>query len=411
MKRRCKKIDITDKEFILRAIRDCMSKKGRKAGKRRDVQKLFAKAEWNEERLAEMLQEELRSGHIDLEPVRYKLRVDHSNGKLRIIAVEGIKQQIYDYLAFNALKELDTSIGHYQIACRDDMGPLFGAKVIHQWIKDPKIRHAVKADNRKCYPSITHERMDARLRKSVGNEKLLWLIHTLLKHVESGKISEELKKAMEENQKIAEDFERARKGLPVGSVLSIKLCALYLSDLYHRLEGTYFTTRRGKRENAVKHVMINLDDIYIFGANAKALHKVMSDLIRFAAEKGLEIKKDWQIIDLNPKGKDAHIDVLGYRVYRDRITMRHRDYVKTKRAVRNFKLRPMPAQARSLCSYIGLFVKHINSVRFCRKYGVYRLFTRARKVISSNDKSKIFERAADRVGGKKRGRKLVYALP
>lgn len=361
MKRKCKYVDITNTDFIKKAIHECFEKKGIKAYNRRDVAQLW---QWykNPNDLAIALSNEIKNRCIDLPPVRHDERYDRSNGKLRHITIEHIKQQIYDYIAYDALDDLASRIGHYQIACKKEQGPLFGVQVIQQWMNESDVRYAIIADIHKCYPSISKSEMMKWLNKYIKNDTLLYLIDCLLS--------------------------TSDQGLPIGSYLSIRLCALYLSDLYHYLKKT-FTERRGKKINNVKHVMINMDDIYFFGSSAKEMNKAMHCLIAFAKERGLEIKTNWRIISLSHKDPNAHIDVLGYRIYRDRITMRRRNYVKTKRAINRFRAHPSIRNARSCTSYSGLFIKHTNSCRFQRKYKTSGTINIARKVISEHDKSKI----------------------
>lgn len=388
MKHKCKNIDITDHDFILRAIYECNSQKTKKEMQRHDIQRLYKKCH-NEDGIANYLRDKIVNRNLDLPNVRYDIRIDKSNGKIRILAIEDIEQQYLDYIAHNALDELESYIGHYQIACEKGQGPLYGARIIQQWIKELDVNYVIKADVKKCYPSIRHAEMIAWLQAHVKNDPLIWLISELLKHMENGDYTVFLKKCMRANPKNRERVEKAKKGLPIGSYLSIRLCALYLADVYHHCEGNYFVTRRKKKRNIFKHIMFNMDDMYFFGSNAKAMSRAMRDTIKFASAKNLTIKSDWQMITLSKKDKDAHIDALGYRVYRDRITMRSRNYHKIRRAMGNFKSHTNIDNARSLMARYGMFIKDINSFRFCQKYNVYPKLRLARKVISDYDKSEI----------------------
>lgn len=410
MKRKCRNVDITDKDFVVRAINDCMSHKSTKKMSRQDISRIFDQYK-TVDAIADLLIREIRSRHINVRQIHYEERVDRSNGKLRIIAIEDIKQQFYDYIAYNALQELDSYIGHYQIACREGMGPLFGAKVVQQWIREKDVRDAIVADIRKCYPSITHDNMMAWLHIHVANDALVWLIGELLKLSEEGRPTVSLVMRLQEDPDLMAQYEAVKNGLPIGSYLSIKLCALYIADIYHRCEGAYFSERRGKRRNIFIHAMINLDDIYLFGSNASGMHRAMRDLIQFAASKGLTIKSDWRLISLNHNDPDAHVDVLGYRVYRDRITMRPRNYRKLRHSIRAFRVHPTVGHARSLMARHGMFILHTNARRFCNKYNVYQTARKARKVISRYDKSKVCGKAGACNRNADRRGKLLPDLP
>ena len=139
--------------------------------------------------------------------------------------------------------------------------------------------------------------------------------------------------------------------------------------------------------------MFFLDDMFIFGANARAMHKAFKGINAYAESLGLSIKSDWKMLSLNPSDKHAHIDAMGYRIYRDHITMRRRDYIKTKRAFQHFRKSPCYKTAKSAVAYHGLFIKHTYSFRFRKKYRVKRLFRKARLIISDHDKSNVLREA------------------
>lgn len=361
MKRKCKNIDISDVDYIEKCADECLERKGRKAYERSDVRRLFNKY-GDLHSFAIDMSRRIKAHELNLVNVRYMIRTDRSNEKKRLIMIEDIEQQILDYVVYNAMDELESYIGHYQIACRKGLGPLYGVRVIHGWLKsDDTIRYAIKADIKKCYPSIKKELMMEWLRRHVKNDELLWLIEELLSTCDYG--------------------------LPIGSYMSIRLCALYVADLYHHIEGTYFTQRRGKRKNVFSHVMINLDDIYIFGSNAKEMNRAFAGVMKFSKENlGLEIKQDWKMLSFSRNNPDAHIDALGYRIYRNRVTMRRRNYVKLKSSARRFSKSHSVKDARSFLAREGMFARHTDSKKFCTKYNIYHLKRNARKVVSENAK-------------------------
>ena len=364
-KRKCKNVDIANFDFIKKCICDCMRNKPARAWNRTDVKAYWKLHNGDIDSIAKEMQNELKTKTVHFPTPRISVRIDRSNGKERTITVEDIKEQYYDYVAFYGLDDLAPMIGEYQIACVKGKGPILGARIIKGWLKDDSIRYAIKADVKQCYPSIKRENMMRFIRRHVKNDTLVYLIETLLVNTPND-------------------------GLPIGSYLSIRLCALYLSQLYQHIGGSYF--RRNK--NIVSHVMFFLDDIYIFGTNARAMHKAMRGIVQYSESIGLRLKPDWKMINLNPGDKHAHFDAMGYRIYRDRITMRRRDYVKTRAAFRRFQKRPCYKTASSVAAYHGLFVKVTDSYRFRKKYGVKRSFRKARKIISDHDKGDIFRTAA-----------------
>lgn len=159
-KRKCKSVDITDHGFIKRAIEDFWTRKDKKQMSRDDIQELLKRCPTNDD-IADECRQEILNHKLNLAPIRYIEKIDNSNGKLRRIAIECAKQQIYDYIASNGLEEVKSRIGYYQIACIKGKGTLMGVNVVHQWLKDKDVKYCIKADLRHCYPSITHENMMA----------------------------------------------------------------------------------------------------------------------------------------------------------------------------------------------------------------------------------------------------------
>ena len=97
--------------------------------------------------------------------------------------------------------------------------------------------------------------------------------------------------------------------------------------MYHHIESNYYYTRKSKKIRVFKHWIFYLDDVFLFGSNARKMFSASNELIKFYGSIGLEIKPDWKIICLKSNMDDTHIDMLGYKVYHDRITIRRRDYI------------------------------------------------------------------------------------
>ena len=360
MKRKCKKIDITNLDYIKMCIDNWYSNKSGKKKSKPSVIEILTRY-GNEDGLARQIQIELKNRCLELEPVRIVNIIDKSNGKERELTIESPKRQICNYIASNALKELDSRCGFYQINMREDGSALMAAKYVKGWMNDESLKYVAHLDVKKCYPSITRENMMQWLRKHVANEDLLWLVDYLLS---------------------------ATDCLSIGSFLSIRLCGLYMSDAYHYVQQNFSYFRKGKRIKTVKHVLIYLDDIFLFSSNARKLTNCVKDVIDYFLSIGLSIKNTWNMICL--KGCDAHIDILGYKIYHNRITMRRRDYLKTKKSLRDFKKHPKSnKKAMSFVAHHGLFVKHTNSIKFRKKYNVDFYYKLARKVISNYAKSNI----------------------
>jgi len=206
------------------------------------------------ELLIDQIRIELFDRNLKFIPIWYRDKIDASNGKLRRIGIQNVKQQIYDYIAVEGLSDILRRIGEHQYASIKGRGQLAGAKRISRWMRNKNLRCIGKADVKKCFPSIDHGLLMNFLNKRIKNDDLLWLIQTLI-----------------------DTFEQ---GLSIGSYLSQYLCNLYMSQLYHEISENMYRIRKKRdgtmqRVNLTSHVLIYMDDIFITGTNTKDLHKAM----------------------------------------------------------------------------------------------------------------------------------------
>ena len=245
---------------------------------------------------AEELAREIKDREVHFPEIRYSMRYDGNSGKLREIGVESIKQQIYNYVAVNALKELfDRKIGKYQCASVPGRGQVYGKKVIEKWIrkKPDKTRVGAKSDVRHCYPSIDTEKLMIFLKKQVKNDGLLYLVEKLI--------------------------ESYKQGLSIGSYLSQWLCNYYLSFAYHYAQQKLFKVQKRhgqeKRTRLFCKIIFYMDDILILGPRKADVKKAMLMLIRFFRDElSLEIKPNWKLFRVDYIGKDGkhHGDCTEY---------------------------------------------------------------------------------------------------
>lgn len=393
MKTYCKNIDITDRNLISKATYDCLGKKY----KRKDTLTLLKQHSNSDldcydiykmikengktavspfvENIIDTLRSELIARKLILKPIVYKEKLDGSCLKVRRVGIQNVKQQIYDYIAIEGLKPMLRRIGEHQYASIKGRGQIKGVRKISRWLRNKDIRYAGKADVKKCYENIKHEKMMDFLRKYVKNDLLLWLIEKLLITFEHG--------------------------LSIGSYLSQFLCNLYMSQLYHEISENMFRIRKHKngtseRINLVDHVVFFMDDILILGTNSKDLHKAMKLIIKFAKDKlGLDIKPDWIVFKtkLQDKKNDPgqFIDMMGFRIYRWHITIRKRVFKRIRRAYRKalkaIKVhKPISSKLAKKCvSYYG-HIKYSNSFKFKKRYKVYDIIKCCKELISNESK-------------------------
>ena len=374
MKRYCKNVNILDFEFLQFCAGECLRKKW----KRRDVLEYFSTltgrskedvlhAINNGEKqalitiAAHHMQKQLAKRELRFVPIWYKEKIDASNHKLRRIGIQHVSQQLYDYVAVWAMQDMLKRIGEYQCASIPGRGPYYGMKHACKWLKQKSIKYVAQLDVRKCFPSIPQDKLLAFIDKYVANDDIKWLVHELVGTFDVG--------------------------LSIGSYLSQYLCNLYMSQLYHEISENMYYERRGKRIGYISHVLFYMDDILLLGKNAKTMHLAVDKIIEYSRDRmGLEIKQTWNVRKV--KGMDF-IDTMGFRIYRDHVTIRRRVFLRVRRAykkpTKHRYCKITLKQAQKCTSYFGT-IKGTNSIRFAKKYHVYKTIKLSKEVVSHESK-------------------------
>lgn len=378
MKRLCKDVDITDRGLISRAVYACLQKKY----KRNDTIKFLSgftvltgnqiryifhrggktALRWIAERVIDTVREEIINRNVTFPPIWYRDKIDGSSGKIRRIGIQNIKQQLYDYIAVEGMKPLLKRIGEYQYASIPKRGTTKGKQVISRWIKNRNMRYFAKLDVKKCFESIDHDLLMTFLKKYIKNEKLVWLIRTLINSFE--------------------------KGLSIGSYLSQYLCNLYMSVLYHYIMERLYKTRRGKRINLIRHCLIYMDDILLIGSRKRDMEMAVKKIIQKSDEMGLTIKDNWQVRSID----ETPIDMMGFKIYRTHTEIRGRIFLRVRRSFRRAGKELTLRISKKCLSYYG-YLKHTNSRKIERKWKVKPILKKCKGVIRRNE-SKIFTTAA-----------------
>lgn len=381
MKTYCKDVSIVDEDLVRIAIKDCLRKPKKQT--RRDV--LAMLAEMTNRSPSSLRQEietvglmqmddvintvvqqcikELKEKRLILKPIWYSFRYDSSSQKWREIGIQDAKQQLFDYIAVYALNPILKRVGEFQCASVPGRGQSYGVKSINRWLKNPRIKYAIKCDIRKCYPSIDREKLMNWIKTRVKNPDLIWLIQTLIGTF--------------------------REGLVIGSYLSQWLCNLYLSQVYHLIKEDLCKYRRGVRIPFVTHALFYMDDILLLGTSRGDLSKAFTQVEKKISELGLTIKPSWRKWQL---GSSEFIDMMGMRIFRDHVTIRQRIFVRIRRSFTRAKKaigthKPINLKEAQRCvSYYGQ-IKGSNSYKFARKYRILKTVSMAKGVIRNETKN------------------------
>lgn len=282
------------------------------------------------EALIEEIFSEIKGRRLKFPPIRYFMRREKTNGKLRRIGIQSIKQQVCDYLAVRALQGmLDAKLGYYQCASVPGKGQVFAKRHIEKWYAEGG--YFAKHDIRKCFPSVDCGVLMAYLRKHVGSEDIIYVIEAALANYGTGD---------------------EPCGLNIGSYLSQYLANLVLSIVYHHIEDLH-KTRRGKRHPLVKHQLWYMDDLVLFSRSKRDLLMAMRDIERFVAEELHMAVKPWKVCEC---GSDA-LDMVGFVIDESGTRLRPQLYLRSRRSFTRMGRRPCISRARRCVSYWG-FMKH-----------------------------------------------------
>lgn len=309
----------------------------------------------DEDALIDEITGEIAARGLSFAPIRRYRRTEPTNGKLRVIGIESVKQQVCDYVAVLALEPfLAARAGFYQVACVKGKGAKMAARAARKWVHQGG--YYVHLDVRKCYPSISHGVVLGILRRYVRSADVLYVCAALLATYDEG-------------------------GLEIGSYFSLRMSQLVLSFGYHHIEGLG-KTRRGRRVPLVAHQLWWQDDIWLFAPDKRNLKMAARSLGRFmAAACGLGLKR-WKVC---PVSDAEPVDMAGFVVREGRTTVRAGIFLRARRSFRRFARRASVAQARRVVSYYG-WLKNTDSRRFMRDNGIEAAKRDACRMVSAHER-------------------------
>ena len=232
------------------------------------------------------------------EPKLYKKRqiCEGSKHKIRVIEIPNF---IYDQLIQNCLitqleKVILPHMYEHAHGSLKGRGQSQTANLIKKWIKKDKrgTRYCLQMDIHHCYPSIDKDILIEKYHQKIKDDDF---------NIENDKV-----------------IRAGERGLAIGSPTSFWHLHFLLTPIDH-----WIVTLDG-----VDHYVRHADDMMIFGANKRKLHKVEQAVIkRMRDELHLEINHNHQVFPLEYVGKDGKkhgrpLDVCGFLFYRNKTILR-----------------------------------------------------------------------------------------
>lgn len=283
--------------------------------------------------------------------------------KKRTIIVPSMREQVVHHMVVNVMKPIWLkSMYEHSYGSIPNKGAHLAKKTIEKWIhnKDKDMKYCLKLDISKFFDSIPHDILKSKLALQIHDKQFLNIFYEILSVQEVG--------------------------IPLGFYTSQWIANWYLTDLDHYI----------KEILKVKYYVRYMDDMVLFGASKKRLHKVRKCIQGYLEnELGLRLKSNWQVFlfdyvrtDGTHIGRD--LDFMGFRFFRDRTILRKSIMLKATRKARklNKKLFKTVHECRQMLSYLGW-------VDCTDTYGLYKKqikpfvsFKRLKKRVSSYDKER-----------------------
>ena len=214
--------------------------------------------------------------------------------KRRIIHAPTFRDRIIHHGLDRIVKPLfEKKFIYDSYACRKGKGTHRATKRVQKFMQKARKRYdrvyVLQCDISKYYPSIDHEILKNEIRRTIKDERVLWLWDLLI-------------------DRFNEDTGR---GIPIGSLISQLSANIYLNPLDHFIKeciGAEFYVRY-------------MDDFIIISDDKRKLWDILAD-IKWFVECQLKLK-------LNPKTKiypaSRGIDFAGYRIFTDYLLPRKRN--------------------------------------------------------------------------------------
>ncbi len=276
----------------------------------------------------------------DYRPVGYskKTIIDRCTSKIRDIYVPKFyPDQIVQWALMLVLKPILLK-GMYDYSCAsiDRRGGTYGIKAVKKWLfhDEKHTKYCLVCDIKKFYPSINQDILMKKFENKIKDKQTLDLIEKIVRSTPSG--------------------------LPIGNFTSQWFANFYLQDFDHYV----------KEQLKIKYYVRYMDDMLFFASNKRELGKKQKLIEKYIKDEKLTLKNNWQIFKVaKKKGDGRPIDFLGYKFYRDYVTMRGKTFLRTVRRIRKVaKKEYLTAKDASAILSYSARIKQVSGNKLYDKY-------------------------------------------
>ena len=347
---------LIDLDNIMTAIQNASKRKKR----RHEVQAVIDNPWHHAHKIIDLLERQ------EFKPQKHHLRriQDTSSGKERYIMKPYFYhnrqgEEVYEQVIQHAVVQVLRPIIMKGMYCHSygsipGRGCHSGKRALAGYIRNnkdtPNLKYAVKCDIHHFYQSINKNLVKELLKKKIHDERFLNVVFTIL----------------DSNIGIL-NHQEVDMGLPIGFYSSQWLANFLLQDFDHYVKKTL------KAQFYIRY----MDDFVIFGSNKKELHKILNSVKSYLENMNLPLKRNYQLFRFDYTKRDGKvvgrpIDFMGFKFYRNRVTLRKTTLKRTRKAARNVHKAILKNNLNwYLCarmmSYKGWF-EATNTKRYVKKY-------------------------------------------
>ncbi len=337
--------------------------------KRAKVRKALA----HKEQIAYRLQQLLITGKLEL-PKHVGISInDGIERKSRIIVKPHFTYElILQWAVIQVLKPV-LEKGMYKWSCGSisGRGGVYGKRYIERFIREnPKdAKYVLKGDIYHFFESVNIEKLKAIFKKKIRDSKMLSVINLIL-----------------DCNMVEFNGEIINIGLPIGFYTSQYFANFYLQELDHYI----------KEQLKAKCYVRYVDDFIVLGRNKKVLHQIRIAISEYLKDFSLKLKHNYQVFRFDyidkrtGERKGRFIDFMGFKIYRDKTTIRRKTFSKLMRKILKVsKLKIIDVHsARQVLCYMGQ-IKHTNSYTLYQKQiKPFVNIGECKKIVSYYDKRK-----------------------
>jgi RNA-directed DNA polymerase len=246
-------------------------------------------------------------------PGRYR-RFHIYDRKPRLISAAPFRDRVVQHALMAPLEPLlDRTFIDDSYACRTGRGVHKAVRRYQGWAR--RYGYVLQVDISRYFPSIDHARLKAKLRRRIKDRRVLGLFDRMIDQVPLPPDAPILFPGDD-----LVDLMQRPVGLPIGNLTSQFLANLYLDDLDHYL----------KENLRVRAYLRYVDDLILLDDDRRRLWELRDAIAAFLQHERLLLHPTKQQVYRAIDG----VDVLGYRVFPDRIRLRRDSGYRFRRRLR-----------------------------------------------------------------------------